>query len=72
MLPMFKGNWVVANHANAAERALKLWRMSIAQHRVWLDAQKAGGYAAPVIELKSGKVIDPGRPACDKDGLTRH
>jgi hypothetical protein len=62
----------MANHANDAARALTLWRMSIAQHRVWLAAQKEGGYAAPVVALKSGKVIDPGRPACDKDGLTRH
>ena len=48
------------------------WCLMVKLHKKWVKAQMNGGYRAPVIEWKSGKVIDPGSPAKKEDGLVRH
>ena len=52
--------------------ALDCLRLQLDQHALWLEAQKRGGYAAPVVELKTREVIDLGRPGSKNDGLNRH
>ncbi len=54
------------------DRELKLLRLSLDQRLGWVAAQKASGYACPVIDIQTGRTLIEGRPGNPKDGLVRH